>query len=318
MRTGIALTALLALPLAFATACGEQETEMKNEDYRELTPDEEAVIVRKGTEMPFTGEYNEHFEAGTYHCKRCDAPLYESSDKFESSCGWPSFDEEIEGAVRRERDADGRRTEILCAGCGAHLGHVFEGERLTDKNVRHCVNSISMVFKPESVGSGDANSDTAFTHFAGGCFWGVEHLFAAKDGVVSAVSGYIGGTKEDPTYEDVLSGTTGHLEAVRVEYDPSSVTYEELARYFFEIHDPTQANGQGPDVGEQYLSAVFYGSEEEKETAERLIGILKDKGYDVVTRVLPAREFWKAEDYHQDYYERKGSRPYCHAYSKRF
>jgi peptide methionine sulfoxide reductase msrA/msrB len=313
MRVRIAAIALLVLPFAFGLACGEQETDMKSEEYRELTPEEEAVIVRKGTEMPFTGEYNDHFEMGTYHCRRCDAPLYASSDKFASSCGWPSFDDEIDGAVRRETDADGRRTEILCATCGAHLGHVFEGEQLTDKNTRHCVNSISMVFKPE-----EKVADTALAHFAGGCFWGVEHLFAARPGVISAVSGYTGGSRENPTYEEVLSKTTGHLEAVEVEYDPSKVTYEELAKYFFEIHDPTQANGQGPDIGEQYLSAVFYGSDEEKATAEKLIGILEDKGYDVATRVLPAGEFWKAEDYHQDYYERKGHQPYCHAYKRRF
>jgi len=304
---------MLAVPLVLALACGEAEMDASEKDHRELTRDEEAVIVRKGTEPPFSGEYYMHFEDGTYHCRRCDVPLYRSSDKFESTCGWPSFDDEIEGAIRREVDADGMRTEILCANCGAHLGHVFEGERLTDKNVRHCVNSISLTFVPE-----EGSVDTARAYFAGGCFWGVEHLFAGKDGVVSAVSGYTGGTTEEPTYQDVLSGRTGHLETVEVEYDPEKVTYEELARFFFEIHDPTQSNGQGPDIGEQYHSAVFYGSDEERETVERLIGILREKGYDVVTEVLPAGTFWKAEDYHQDYYERKGRKPYCHVYTPRF
>lgn len=194
---------------------------------------------------------------------------------------------------------------------------------LTDKNVRHCVNSISMVFVPEgsaakTAAEGDKAMKTSLAHFAGGCFWGVEHLFEQKEGVISAASGYMGGDKEYPTYEEVCSGRTGHLEAVEVEYDPDRVSYEELARYFFEIHDPTQANGQGPDTGAQYLSAVFYGSDEEKETIERLIGILEDKGYDVATQVLPATRFWRAEDYHQDYYERKGHQPYCHVYRKRF
>lgn len=280
---------------------------------KKLTPEEEHVILYKGTERPYSGTYYDFWEKGTYTCKMCDAPLYESTAKFDAGCGWPSFDDEIPGAVKHQLDADGHRTEILCASCGAHLGHVFEGEGFTAKNTRHCVNSISMVFVPEQT---LPMTDTAI--FAGGCFWGVEHYLQKAPGVNSVVSGYIGGDVDNPTYEEICSGKTGHYEAVEVTFDPSRISFEALAKLFFEIHDPTQWNHQGPDWGEQYRSAVFFRNDQQKEITEKLIGILKGKGYKVVTEVKPATKFWEAESYHQDYYERKGSTPYCHGYTKRF
>lgn len=159
---------------------------------------------------------------------------------------------------------------------------------------------------------------TAKAFYAGGCFWGVEHLFQSKEGVSNAVSGYMGGTLDNPTYKDVLTGTTGHLETVEITYDPDIVSFEELTRFFFEIHDPTQANGQGPDLGAQYLSAVFYNTDDEKMISQKLIDLLNDKGYSVVTKLLSAEVFWKAEDYHQDYYVKKNQQPYCHIYKKKF
>jgi len=281
--------------------------------YKKLTPEEERVIVRKGTEAPFSGMYYNFKEKGTYTCKRCTSPLYRSEDKFDSGCGWPSFDDEIPGAVKRIPDPDGERTEIVCSACGAHLGHVFTGEGFTEKNIRHCVNSISMNFIPAK-----AETATRTAYFAGGCFWGTEYHFNHEPGVVSARVGYMGGHTDNPTYHEVCTGKTGHAETVEVVFDPSVISFEKLARLLFEIHDPTQKDGQGPDIGDQYRSAVFFTGEKQKQTAEKLIGLLKKKGFDVVTEVTPAGKFWEAELYHQDYYNKNGHQPYCHVYSKRF
>jgi peptide methionine sulfoxide reductase msrA/msrB len=288
----------------------------QNTTFKKLSPEEERVIVHKGTEMPYSGKYDKFFEKGTYKCKRCGTPLYKSDSKFDSGCGWPSFDDEIPGAVKRIADADGRRTEIVCAKCGAHLGHVFEGEQFTSKNTRHCVNSISLEFEPDNV----IVKNTKKAYFAGGCFWGVEYHFEKLPGVISVESGYMGGHKENPTYQDVCYTETGHLEVVEVTYDASKIDFEALAKLFFEIHDPTQVNGQGPDIGSQYLSAIFYNNEAEKKVAEKLIKILGKKGLKVITKLLPAAEhpFYKAEEYHQDYYTKHNKKPYCHSYTKRF
>ncbi|MFA5571393.1 MAG: peptide-methionine (S)-S-oxide reductase MsrA [Sphaerochaetaceae bacterium] len=167
------------------------------------------------------------------------------------------------------------------------------------------------------------NSISKYEHypvaiFAGGCFWGVEYFFDQQEGVVDAVSGYTGGSMEFPTYMYVSTGMTGHVESVAVFYDPNVTDYETLARLFFEIHDPTQVGGQGPDIGSMYESVIFYGNTKEKEIASSLIGKLKDLGYDVVTRVEPRTFFYKAEGYHQNYYAKGDDIPYCHVYTPRF
>jgi peptide methionine sulfoxide reductase msrA/msrB len=334
MKLKYAAITLFVLAIA-ALAVQQGDKQMA---YRELTPEEKYVIIDKGTEAPFTGKYLNNTGAGTYVCKRCGAPLYRSGDKFDSHCGWPSFDDEIPQAVKRVPDADGIRTEIICANCGAHLGHVFTGEGLTDKNIRHCVNSISLVFVPAAKADlNDPNNKSATTpkaYFAGGCFWGVDYWFRSAPGVISVRAGFMGGNVKHPTYEQVCTGKTGHSETVEVVFDPNKITYEDLARLFFEIHDPTQRNRQGPDVGYQYRSAVFYADQQQKEIANRLIDLLRKKGLKVVTSVEPAcgehastelcrsvesaKEFWPAEDHHQNYYGKNGGAPYCHIPVKRF
>ena len=289
-----------------------KQNQVDHSNYRKLTPEEEKVIVHKGTEYPGTGKYNNFKEPGIYGCKRCNTPLFSSKNKFNSGCGWPSFDDAISDNVKEILDADGRRIEIVCKNCGGHLGHVFRGEQFTPKNTRHCVNSISLVFEKEK----DIKTDTAV--FASGCFWGTEYFLQQMGGIIDTKPGYIGGKVDNPTYQEVCTGITGHAEAVRVIFNPDSVSYEDLAKIYFETHDPTQVNRQGPDIGTQYRSEIFYFDEEQKRIAEDLIEQLKNKGLDVATKLTKASTFWVAEEYHQDYYIKTGKQPYCHRYIKRF
>ena len=305
---------VLIILLIYFTGMSEKSYSQENLKFYDLTKAESHVINDKGTETPFTGKYTTCKEKGTYVCKKCGAALYHSSDKFVSDCGWPSFDDEIKGAVIRIPDADGMRTEIECANCGAHLGHVFTGERLTSKDVRHCVNSMSLEFVPAQLEVGRYGAAI----FAGGCFWGVEYFLQKAPGVISVTSGYTGGTVKNPTYQEVCTGNTGHAEAVKIVYDPQKTSYEKLLRLFLEIHDPTQVGGQGPDIGDQYRSEIFYLNEDQKNIAENELNILRTKGYKIATRVTKASEFYTAEAYHQDYYFKNGKTPYCHAYTKRF
>ncbi|MGL5742255.1 MAG: bifunctional methionine sulfoxide reductase B/A protein [Legionella sp.] len=278
-----------------------------------LTPLAKRIICDKATEYPHTGASNFIVTQGTYLCRRCGLALFRGSSQFRSWCGWPSFDDNIVHAVKQIPDRDGQRTEILCARCDAHLGHVFTGEYFTHNNLRHCVNSASIDFVTD-----DQVLDTEEAIMAGGCFWGVEHFLKQIPGVLRVESGYTGGTVLTPSYEQVCQGNTGHYEAVLVIYDKDRTDFHYVLKRFFEIHDPTQKSGQGPDIGQQYQSAVFYYDQEQLDEAERLIQMLRKNGYQVATRLLPVHVFWPAEAYHQDYYAKHHKAPYCHQPVSRF
>jgi peptide methionine sulfoxide reductase msrA/msrB len=276
-----------------------------------LTPEEYRVLCQAGTERPFTGKYNDQYKEGIYACGACGTPLFSSETKYDHGTGWPSFtapigEDRIE--FREDRSHGMVRIEVRCAACGSHLGHVFEDGPAPTRQ-HYCINSIALDFKP--AGQVEvANEDGSQTAvFAAGCFWGVEDKFRRIKGVLSTRVGYTGGHTKDPTYKKVCSDTTGHAESVEVIFDPKQVSYPELLDAFFRFHDPTQVNRQGPDVGTQYRSAVFYQNETQKEAALKAIAKLNASGqYDrpVATQVIPATEFYQAEEYHQKYYEKLG------------
>lgn len=280
---------------------------------RQLTDFEKYVIEEKGTERPFSGEFFDHTAEGLYLCKKCDNPLYTSEHKFNAHCGWPAFDDELPGAVTRHIDADGRRIEIVCSQCGGHLGHVFEGEYLTPKNLRHCVNSVSMVFVPKNASlMGQSTLHTAT--FGAGCFWCVEAIFSALKGVEKVTSGYSGGTAAEADYKTVCSGTTGHAEVVQIEYDPEQISFETLLTVFFQSHDPTTLNRQGNDKGPQYRSIIFAHNAEQVDLANKVIEqLMVAKAYSapIVTQVSAFETFYPAENYHNDYFALHGEQPYC-------
>ena len=294
------------------TLSAQQTNQTSIMKTRPLTAEEKHVIINKGTEAPFSGKYTSTNEIGSYNCRQCGQELFVSDSKFDSHCGWPSFDDAIAGAVNEVPDTDGCRTEIVCSNCGGHLGHVFEGEKFTPKDTRHCVNSISIEFSPAVA----VQRDTVY--FASGCFWGTEYMFQDQPGVISTRVGYIGGQKEKPTYEEVCTGRTGHAEAIELVYDPTKTDFRQLAKHFFETHDPTQIDRQGPDIGDQYRTEIFYTKLEQKVIAHELTEILLRKGQSVVTQLTPAGKFWSAEEYHQNYYLRKKSKPYCHFHESKF
>lgn len=163
-----------------------------------------------------------------------------------------------------------------------------------------------------------ASRGTKTAIFASGCFWGTQYYLNKLDGVIKTTVGYTGGNTKDPTYKEVSTDKTGHVEAVKVEYDPSMISYEKLVKMFFETHDPTQIGGQGPDIGSQYQSKIFYQNDEEKDVAEKLIKALENKSMNIATKVEKASDFYPAEEHHQDYYAKSGGSPYCHVFRKLF
>lgn len=280
--------------------------------YNQLTPEEKRIIVDKGTEMPGSGEYDNFFVSGIYTCRQCNAWLYRSADKFSAHCGWPSFDQEIAGAVKRQIDNDGQRTEILCARCEGHLGHVFVGEKLTSRDTRHCVNSLSLRFIPTD----KLESPTHTIVLGGGCFWCLEAYFSQVQGILGVESGYAGGNIANPTYEQVCTGKTNHAEVVKIEFDQTQIAMEMILQIFFTLHDPTTRNRQGADVGSQYRSIILVNSDEQKEIVENFITKLRaEKVFSepIVTEVKLLDKFYKAEEHHQQYFAKNPQAAYCQA-----
>lgn len=252
-----------------------------------LTPGQCYVINDKGTELAFSGKFiDAQAISGTYLCRACGLALFRADSQFTSGCGWPSFDDEIANAVKRKMDPDGRRTEILCNRCDAHLGHAFTGEKLTTKNLRHCVNSISIEFVADT-----QVNDTEEAMVAAGCFWGVEYLFQKLPGVLKTEVGYSGGDIVNPTYQQVCNGDTGHVEVLRIIYDTEKLSYKDVIKYFFEIHDSSQADGQGPDIGSQYLSVVFYYNETQKQITSDVIKQLEQLNIHAATQLKSVKTF---------------------------
>ena len=297
-----------------------------------LTPEQYRVMRENGTEAPFLNDLWNNHKPGIYVDRISGEPLFASIDKFDSGTGWPSFLKPLDKKAIVEitdTSVGMSRTEVRSKKSNSHLGHVFpDGPQPT--GLRYCINSASLRFIPvealEKEGYGKYLSlfpgiaaapapKSQIATFAAGCFWGVEYAFRKIPGVLKTTAGYTGGHIKDPTYEQVCSHTTGHAEAVQVEFDPAKISYEKLLETFWGMHDPTTMNRQGPDIGDNYRSAIFYASPEQEKAALALKGKLEKSGKfkrPIVTEIAPAREFYKAEDYHQQYFEKSGSKPQCH------
>lgn len=284
-----------------------QRVEKTEEEWKRLlTPEQFRVTRQHGTERPFSGEYCELYTAGIYKCVCCGTELFDSTQKFNSSTGWPSFTEPVKDNVIRYRADNSfgmQRIEVLCNVCDAHLGHVFP-DGPAPSGLRFCINSVSLKKQEAEV------FETAT--FGNGCFWCTEAVFNELDGVAEVVSGYAGGATKNPTYKQVSAGDSGHAEVVQLRFDPSKISYADLLRVFFVTHNPTSLNRQGADVGPQYRSIILFHNEAQRQTATEIKEEMQ-LNYDkpIVTELAPFSAFYKAEEAHQNYYRDNPDKAYC-------